>query len=105
MPIKRRIGKAAKQLDHCDIEDLLYGPGTCLFNGAGYLGEHDDVSWRDASDATRAAVLAAMKTDWDRNHARLMAMWADRDENDRRIARDYYGDPAEPWALTEFGAP
>lgn len=105
MPIKRRLGKAAKQLDFTDIEDLLYGPGTCLFNGAGYLGEHNDVSWRDASEETQAAVLAAMRTDWERNHARLLDIWANRTEHDLYIAKEYHGDPSEPWALTEFGTP
>lgn len=71
----------------------------------GYLGEHRDVSWGDATDETQAAVLSAMKADWERNHARVMAAWDGRDEHALYIAKEYHGDPAEPWALTEFGDP
>ena len=105
MPIKRRAAKARKQLDGLDISDLLYGPGTCLFNGCGYLGDYGDWPFETKSDEVKQAVLTAMREDWERNRETVLAAWNSRSPHERYIAREYHGDPAEPWALTQFGAP
>lgn len=105
MPVKRRVGKARKQLDGTDLEDLFYGPGTCLFNGCGYLGPHGDGLWHEKSADVQAAVLAEMRADWERHSAAILAAWESRSPHDRYIAREYHGDPAEPWAQTQFGEP
>jgi len=104
MPVKRRIAKARPFEDE-HIEDLMYGPGTCLLNGLGYLGPHGDGFWRDKSDAVRSAVIEAMRADWQRHSARVMAAWAARSDQDLYIAREYHGGPDQPWALTKFGEP
>ena len=103
MPVKRRIAKARKQLDNLDIEDLFYGPGTCLLNGFGYLGPYGDGMWHDKPDDVQAAVLDVMRVDWQRHSATVMAAWSARTEHDHYIAREYHGDPDQPWPLTEFG--
>ena len=102
MPVKRRLGKSAKQIDNLDIEELFYGPGTCLINGAGYI---DGQLSRDISDEDMAAARELMRGDWQRHHQRVLSAWDNRTEWDREIARRCFGDPAAPWALTEFGAP
>lgn len=104
MPIKRRADKSRNRLDEFLLEDLFYGPGTCLFNGAGYLAPHDDGMWREKSPEVQALVLAEMEADWQRFAHRIIAAWEDRSPHDRKIAREYHGDPAEPWAATHFGA-
>jgi hypothetical protein len=102
MPIKRRSGKAAKRLDEYEMEEMLYGMGECLFNGAGYL-DGGPVSAHSAEEI--AAAREIMQADWVRHHQRVLDAWADRSERDLEIARQYFGDPAEPWALSQFGMP
>ncbi|MGZ2410747.1 hypothetical protein ACUXST_000144 [Sphingomonas sp. F9_3S_D5_B_2] len=106
MPVKRRLAKARRELDSAsDLQDLFYGPGTCLFNGEGYLGPHGDGRWRGKPDHVKAQVLAAMRCDWERHNATVMQAWHDRTEHELYIARQYHGDPAQPWALRQFGDP
>lgn len=102
MPIKRRTHKA-RILDEDKLEDLFYGPGTCLFNGSGYLGSHGNGFWRDKSPETRERVLAEMREDWLHWQPQVLEHWAARDEHQRTIAAKYHGAPTEPWAQTEFG--
>lgn len=102
MPIKRRIGKAAKQLDNLDLEELFYGPGECLINGAGYI---DGQLSRNLSEADLAAAREAMLRDWERHWRRVLEAWDSRSEHDLEIARRHHGNPAEPWAQREFGRP
>lgn len=103
MPIKRRNAKARRELDELDMEDMFYGPGTCLINGCGYMGPHNDVLWRDATDPVKAEVLQAMRNDWDRQHRTIMAAWDGRGEHALWCADRHHGGPSEPWALCEFG--
>ncbi|MFB0875334.1 MULTISPECIES: hypothetical protein [unclassified Sphingobium] len=102
MPIKRRRDKS-RTLTSGHLEDLLYGPGTCLFNGEGYLGPYGDGFWRDKSEAVQMAVLAEMADDWERHSAQVLAAWDQRSEHEIQCARAHHGDPKEPWALREFG--
>ncbi len=105
MPVKRRNTKSRKQLDELDIQDHFYGPGTCLFNGCGYLGPHGDGFWREKSPEVQAAVLAEMRADWERCYPQVLAAWERRTPHDLYIAREYHNDPDEPWSLEEFGHP
>ena len=102
MPLKRRINKS-RSLDSDMMEDLFYGPGTCLINGTGYLGPHGDGFWRDKSPEVQEQVRAQMRDDWQRHHLAVMAAWAARTPHDLYIAGEYHGNAAEPWAQTEFG--
>lgn len=104
MPRKRRIAKG-RELDELMIEDLFYGPGTCLLNGCGYLGPHGDGFWGDKSSEVQAEVLATMRADWERQWPRILQAWEDRTPHDRWINHRYYADRTEPWAQTEFGVP
>jgi hypothetical protein len=105
MPVKRRIGKARKQLDDTDIQDMFYGPGTCLFNGEGYLGPHGDGRWNDKPQHVKAQVLEVMRADWQRHSHVVLEAWAARTDHDHYIANEYHGGPAQPWALEQFGDP
>lgn len=105
MPVKRRRDKARKQLDTMDMQDLFYGPGTCLFNGEGYLGPHGDGRWNDKPEDVKAAVLEAMRQDWHRHSAVVLEAWQNRTPHDHYIAEQFHGGPAEPWALQTFGEP
>ena len=102
MPVKRRTGKS-RQLDALKIEDLFYGPGTCLLNGEGYLAPYGDGFWRDKSDEVQEQVRDQMRDDWQRHHLAIMAAWHARTAHDLYIAGEYHGNAAAPWALTEFG--
>lgn len=102
MPVKRRRDKS-RSLDSDTLEDLFYGPGTCMFNGAGYLGPYGDGLWRDKLPEVQAIVLEIMRADWERFHAIILTAWADRSVHDIDIAKRFHGDPAQPWAQTEFG--
>jgi len=104
MPAKKRISKA-HVLESEWIEDLFYGPGTCLINGLGYLGSRHVQLWSEADKATQAAVLAEMKADWARGHRKVMAAWGERSDHELDIAKRFHGDPAQPWAITQFGEP
>ena len=102
MPVKRRRNKG-HSLDEMHIEDLFYGPGTCLFNGAGYLGDHGDGNLLDKKPEVQAIILETMRDDWERFSGKILTAWAERSEQDLDIAKRFHGDPAAPWALTEFG--
>ena len=102
MPVKRRISKGRKHLNDTDLEDLFYGPGTCQFNGEGYLGQHGDGFFADKSAEVQAQVLVAMREDWQRHRATILAAWKARTLHDRRIAKRYHGDPAIPWAQSHL---
>lgn len=104
MPVKRRFNKG-RSLDTDLIEDLFYGPGTCLFSGCGYLGQHGNSAWRDKSPEDQEAVLSAMRDDWERFHPSIMKAWDNRTAHDIDIAKRFHCNPAEPWAQTEFGEP
>ena len=102
MPIKRRRNKA-HSIDDMHFEDLFYGPGTCLLNGCGYLGEHGDGFWRDKSPEVQEQVREQMRDDWQRHHLAIMAAWRARTAHDLYIAGEFHGNAAAPWSLTEFG--
>lgn len=103
MPIKRRRNKSA-HLPDMKIEDLFYGPGTCLFNGEGYLGAHGDGLWSEKSEAVKEAVLAEMREDWQRHHLRVLAAWEARTDHEKEMGARHHHSTV-PWALTEFGEP
>ena len=103
MPVKRRLRKSRRNLDGMTLQDLFYGPGTCLFNGEGYLGPFGDGFFHDKPKAVQANVLAEMRDDWERHSATIMAAWNARTDHDLYIAREYHGAPKLPWAATEFG--
>ena len=102
MPIKRRLSKST-QLEDFRMEDLFYGPGTCLFNGLGYLGDHGDGNFRDKTPEVQAIVMESMRDDWERFNAKIMTAWDSRTEHDIEMAKRFHDGPAEPWASTEFG--
>ncbi len=65
MPTNRqRRSRARDEIESLKIEDLFYGPGTCLLNGCGYLATHGDGFWRDKSPEVQEQALAAMRADW-----------------------------------------
>ena len=100
MPIKRRIAKG-RDIDDLKLGELVEGPGSCLLAGAGYY-LHPSGQWGvpsphgenafywEASEAGQALILAAMRADWDRVGARLMA--------------DHH-DPQSIWSFRKFGPP
>lgn len=102
MPMKRRLGKARRDLDHMTLQDLFYGPGTCLFNGEGYLGSFGDGLFRDKSATVQAAVIDEMRHDWERHSAAIMSAWDARTDHEIQIARKYHS-AGLPWAAVEFG--
>ena len=103
MPVKRRISKGRKHLEDAELEDLFYGPGTCLLNGCGYLGQHGDGFFADKSAEVQTQVLAAMREDWARHRKTVLLAWAARTPHDLWCARRHHGDPPQPWAKTRFG--
>lgn len=105
MPVKRRLAKARRHLEDGDLDDLFYGPGTCLFNGSGYLGQYGDGRFADKTAEVKAAVLEEMQADWHRHEDAIMEAWADRTEHDRYIAAEFHGDPPAPWVAMQFGEP
>lgn len=106
MPTNRtRRTRAKSDLDSMKMEDLFYGPGTCLFNGEGYLGPHGDGFFRDKSPEVQAEILAAMRADWMAAYFVILRAWDDRDETELWCADRHHSNPSKPWALTEFGDP
>ena len=101
MPVKRRINKN-RSFDDQKLEDMFYGPGTCLFNGEGYLGPHGDGFWRDKSQNVQAAVLEEMRTDWAIHRRAILKAWAERDKRELWFAERHHQNPAQPWAQREF---
>ena len=104
MPVKRRIEKSRK-IDAMKIKELHYGPGTCLLAGCGYYVPGSQKFYFDHSEQEQDEIVEWMREDWTRHHRQVMASWEARDEHDLYIASHHHGDPAEPWALTEFGQP
>lgn len=106
MPVKRRSAKGRKHLDSMEMEELLYGPGTCLLAGCGYYqphhgpgsvpGEAGGYFW-ELTEAGQQRQIDIMRADWERCHQAIMEAWSHR--------TPHAGDPAEPWALTAFGDP
>jgi hypothetical protein len=77
MPIKRRTDKS-RHLDTYRLEMLRDGPFAQLIAGAGYLAEAGLVShFAAATDEQRAAILDAMRADWQRHCERLKAEGGD----------------------------
>lgn len=77
MPMKRRIDKS-RHLDKYRREMLRDGPDAMLIAGAGYLAEAGLAShFTTATEAQRAAILAAMRADWQRHGERLLAEGGD----------------------------
>lgn len=101
MPVKRRLAKG-RALDEFRIAELMYGPDTCLLAGCGYAADISGI-WRDQTDETRAAIIEAMRTDWQLHAEKVWTAWHNRTPHDLQIARNQRGDPSEPWAATEFG--
>lgn len=105
MPVKRRVDLRRRQLDDGTMEDQFYGPGTCLFNGHGYLAPYGDGFFRDKPDDVKAAVLAEMRDDWFRQSSTIMAAWNARTEHQVGLASDHHGAPPLPWSAIQFGEP
>jgi hypothetical protein len=103
MPVKRRNAKARRDFDEEHMQDMFYGPGTCMFNGHGYLGPHDDGFWHEKPEHVQQAVIAEMREDWERNAPAVMAAWLSRTEHDLYIAREFHNNPDQPWAAEQFG--
>lgn len=104
MPVKRRAEKR-RSFDKLKLEDLMYGPGTCLFNGCGYLARYGDGIFREKSPEIQAAILDDMRADWEIHYRAVLQAWADRDEHQIWCGENHYGNPSEPWAQTQFGMP
>lgn len=102
MPRKRRTAKG-RTLTTGEIEDLFYGPGTCLFNGDGYLAPYENGLWHMKSPDVQATVIEVMRQDWVLFHRTVMQAWQSRTPHDLWCARRHHDNPAEPWALEEFG--
>ena len=110
MPRKRTRRRFRRELDDQEIEELFYGPGTCTFSGEGYLGrigyDTGRAAWRDMAEAEKAQVLETMRADWERHSSQVMQAWAARDDYERDyLAVQYHGNPANPWAMEQFGTP
>lgn len=102
---RTRRTRGRPQLDNLKISELHYGPGTCLLAGAGYYIPNSRKFYFQHTEEEQAHIIAWMRDDWMLGHRIVMEAWDNRDEHDLYIAREHHGDPAEPWALTEFGEP
>jgi len=91
-----------RALDEFRIGELMYGPASCLLAGCGYAADLDG-NWNDQTDETRAAVINAMRADWLLHSAKVWTAWHSRTPHELQIARQYEGNPAQPWAAKEFG--
>lgn len=100
MPIKRRVNKG-RDIDDLRLGELVEGPGSCLLAGAGYYLHSDprfgfkspsgeNAFFWQASDEGKAIILAAMRADWDRVGAQLIAQ---------------HDDPQSIWSFRQFGPP
>jgi len=99
MPTKRRVRKS-RDLTDLKIQELWYGPGSCLLAGGGY--------WRGAffwelDPSEQADVVAEMREDWQRHDERVLHAWNNRDEHQLYIWREHHTDQHRPWAEIEFG--
>lgn len=106
MPTNRTRRKRTRvEITDMKMRELFYGPGTCFFAGEGYLTPEMPQLWRDVSEADKQAVLARMAGDWRASSHRVLEAWEARDEHELWCAGRHHGNPAEPWAQTEFGLP
>ncbi len=76
MPIKRRLNKG-RHLDEYRTEMLRHGPEAMLLAGCGYLGEVMASHYSSATPEQQAAILDAMRDDWQRHRDRLLAEGGD----------------------------
>lgn len=123
MPTNRtRRGRTRGDMDWGRMHEQHYGPGSSLLAGCGYYmfgqnftnraianrsnvrGDEHGFYWQLRPD-NQARVIEFMRADWLLHHDAIMAAWNNRDEHERYLASEHRADPAEPWALTEFGAP
>jgi hypothetical protein len=113
MPTNRtRRTRAKNTLDSHKMGQLHHGPHDCLIAGAGYYqhptrpdavkGSPAGFYW-DLDNEGKARILDQMRADWFREQDAIMTAWDARDDDTRERARNYHGNPAEPWALREFG--
>ncbi|WP_448658299.1 hypothetical protein ACPVPU_12620 [Sphingomonas sp. CJ99] len=103
MPVKRRAGKARKQLDSEELDDHFHGPGSALINGCGYCGQFASSDhWNQLSPEEQATVVAAMRADWERCRAQIMDAWDNRTEHERWCSEHHHGNPDRPWSQREF---
>jgi hypothetical protein len=76
MPVKQRIDKS-RHLDDYRREMLQYGPDAVLIAGVGYLAEVGAGIVATATPEQRAAIMVAMRADWQRHGERLLAEGGD----------------------------
>jgi len=72
MPVKKRINKG-RHLDAYRREMLQDGPDSVLVAGVGYFAEVGAAIFATASPDQQAAILDAMRHDWQRHGERLRA--------------------------------
>lgn len=108
MPVKRRVSKG-RDIDDLKLVELVEGPGRCLLAGCGYYlwpadewrirghkwggvasPDGEDGFFWEVSEAGQAIILEAMRADWNRVGAGIMAQAAD---------------PQDVWAFAQFGPP
>lgn len=97
----RRARSWQPKLHNLKIEELWYGPGSCLLAGMGYW--HGDFFWH-LSEEKQRAVVAEMRADWFRHREEVLDAWGNRDEHQVYIWREHHSEQLRPWALEEFGA-
>lgn len=105
MPRKKRASKV-NQLDDWRLHELQYGPGESLINGVGYFHTPEGTTyqlWSNIPDVEQSAIVERMRGDWQRHSSRVMAAWNARSESELAMAKNHYGEPAEPWAMGKFG--
>ena len=90
MPTNRTRRKRSRaDLDEHKLEQMIYGPDSCLLAGLGYTCPSTRNFFSKASEEGRTAILDDMRADWLLHHETILAAAAER----------------EPWAMTEFGEP
>lgn len=103
MPVKRRNAKGRAQLDHEEMLDHFYGPGTALLAGLGYCWQVCGKSiWPHMNAKQRRQAVDLMRADWERHARAIRQAWDDRDAHALYLAREHHGDPARPWSETQF---
>jgi len=90
MPIKKRLPKH-RAFDDVKREQLLFGPDAWLLAGEGYLANPPVARWEEYTPEQMHAALTAMREDWQRHGAALMAEWR------QTFAQSL------PWAAEQFG--
>lgn len=89
MPAKRRREKS-RSIDDYKLEELCHGPGKCLLAGLGYFRGEFGGYYHNIRPEQQAAMVEAMRLDWEIHHDRVMAAAA-------------AAGIAKPWALKKFG--